>query len=77
MVEGSSFHAALSFFMLIPRSNAAAHNGMSQWVHVAIWYVSGPSRSSYVVTSWPLYVLYKYVDPLGVYESVTLRALEP
>ena len=38
----------------------------SQWVHVAVWYLSGPSSTFYVLTVGPMYVLYRYVDPLGV-----------
>ena len=36
----------------------------AQWVHIAVWYVPGPESSSYVLTLGPMYVLYRYLDPL-------------
>ena len=38
---------------------------LSQWVRVAIWYISGPSSGSYIPTLGSLYVLYRHWDPLG------------
>ena len=44
----------------------------SQWVHVAVWYMSGPERNSYVLTFGPMYVPYRYLDPLGLAAQLTL-----
>ena len=38
-------------------------------VHVAIWYLPGPETSPCVLTFGPMYVLYKYLDPLGHYRG--------
>ena len=36
-----------------------------QWVHVAVWYIPRSCSSSYVLPLGPMYLLYKFLDPLG------------
>ena len=38
----------------------------SRRVHVAIWYIPGAQKSSHKLTLGPKYILYKYMDPLGL-----------
>ena len=43
---------------------------LTQWVHVAIWYITGP-ESSYVLTVGPMCVAYLYLDALGNSKAFT------
>ena len=60
--DGSGCHATR-------RRYALGTKGPTQWVHVDIWYISGPQSSSHVLTFGPMHVPYRYLDPLGKQES--------
>ena len=44
----------------------AGHHGISQRVHVGIWYILRAQRGSHIPTLRPKYIPYSYMDPLGI-----------
>ena len=48
----------------------------SSWVHVAIWYIPGPQRGSYIPSWGSMYVLEWYLDPLDELQGSGHRSSE-
>ena len=67
-------------FLLLPRNahriaaQALANSpyAHSRRVHVLVMYIPGPQRGSYILTLGPMYVLYRYLDPLALCQNQVL-----
>ena len=55
-VDAKTENPALAWFVRV-----------SQRVHVGIWYILRAQRGSHIPTLGPRYILYSYMDPLGLW----------
>ena len=50
---------------------------LSRRVHLLVWYIPGPERGVYIPTLEPMYVPWRYLDPLGVQGSPGFLIMMP